>query len=122
MKNTDYRTTIIKRSYEFSLSTINLVKKTTNKDLATGIISKQLIRSVTSIGANIIEAQACATRKDFTNFIRHALKSSNETRYWIALLKDTIPEIKKDAEILLKEAQEISKILGSTIKNLIKKQ
>ncbi|MEW6163180.1 MAG: four helix bundle protein [Nitrospirota bacterium] len=41
-----------------------------------------MLRSATSIGANIIEAQAASSRRDFRNFLNHALKSANETKFW----------------------------------------
>ncbi len=118
MDNKTYKEALIKRTYGFSISVIKLIRSISSKDFVTEVISKQLIRSATSIGANIVEAQACSTRKDFSHFINHALKSSNESRYWIALLKDTEPKSKESATLLLKEAQEISKILGSTVKSL----
>jgi len=118
MKNSEYREKLIKRIYNFSLAVVLLVKEIMLKDYATQVIAKQLIRSATSIGANVTEAQASPTRKDFSNFISHALKSSNETRYWIALLRDSIPDNNRKIPNLLLEAQEISKILGSTIRSL----
>lgn len=103
---------IKKRTYFFALEIIKLVDKLDKKDLSIEIISKQLIRSATSIGANIIEAQAGSTKKDFINFIRHSLKSSNETKFWLCLLRDA-----KNIDInkLLKENIELAKILASII-------
>ncbi len=94
------------------------------KDYATQVITRQLIRSATSIGANVVEAQASPTRKDFSNFISHSLKSANETRYWLALLRDTSSDLANidKIKVLLEEAQEISKILGSTVKSLRSKK
>jgi len=86
-------------------------------DFATQVICKHLIRSATSIGANIVEAQASPTRKDFSNFLSHALKSANESRYWLALLRDT-NKFNSDCKKLLEQAQELAKILGSTVKTL----
>ena len=52
------------------------------------IISDQLLRSATSIGANIIEAKAASSKKDFIRFYEISLKSANETKYWLCLLRD----------------------------------
>lgn len=85
------------------------------KNRAADIISKQLLRSGTSIGANYIEAQAASSKKDFTNFFHHSLKSANESKFWIAILKDSGKANKESADELLKELVEISNILGSSI-------
>lgn len=108
------------RSYRFALDIIKLVDS-----LSTGrsavVIANQLLRSGTSIGANIIEAQAGSTKKDFKNFLNHALKSANETRFWLALLRDSGKKTKKEIDPLLAEAKEIANILGASIITLNKK-
>jgi len=81
-----------------------------------------LLRSATSIGANIIEAQAASSRKDFKNFLNHALKSANETKFCLALLRDSGKKSKEDMELLLKEAKELSNILASSIITLKNKK
>jgi len=118
MENQEFKTMLISRSYRFSLEIMKFIDSFDNKNFSLVIIAKQIIRSATSIGANIIEAQASSSRKDFTNFISHALKSANETRYWLGLLRDSAKAPKNEAEKLLKEAQELSKILGSTMLSL----
>jgi four helix bundle protein len=118
MNNQDFKTMLINRSYRFSLDIMKLIDTFDRKQLSLDIMAKQIIRSATSIGANIIEAQASASKKDFTNFINHALKSANETRYWLGLLRDSGKTDKESSVTLLKEAQELSKILGSTILSL----
>ena len=120
MNNSEYKKEIINRTYKFSLSVVLFVRDISERDLSFQIIARQLIRSATSIGANIVEAQASPSRKDFSKFISYSLKSSNESRYWLALLRDTsIDKTKQDeTTALLKECQEIAKILGSTILKL----
>jgi len=105
------------RAYQFSLNIINFIDKLP-KEMSTQVIAKQLMRAATSIGANIIEAQASPSRKDFTNFFSHSLKSANETKYWLELLKDSRKSDKEATDTLLKEADEISRILGSSILTL----
>ena len=78
----------------------------------------QLLRSGTSIGANYIEAIAGSTRKDFTNFLSHALKSANESKFWLSLLKDTKKGNLTKIDTLLKELIQIANILASSIKTL----
>ncbi|MCU0665834.1 MAG: four helix bundle protein [Candidatus Omnitrophica bacterium] len=102
------------RTYAFSVSIVNFVSDLP-KDNATHIISNQLLASATSVGANVIEAQASSSRKDFTNFLNHSLKSGNETKYWLCLLRDTgraeYPKVSK----LINEVTEINNILGKSI-------
>lgn len=87
-------------------------------------IGKQLLRSATSIGANVIEAQAGRTRKDFTNFYQIALKSANEPKYWLSILKEKNKDknVFNKIEILLKEAIEISNMLGASLITLKNKK
>ncbi len=79
------------------------------------ILGDQLLRSATSIGANIVEAQAGSSRKDFKNFLNYALKSANETKYWLALLRDSGKKSKLEIDPLLQESGELAKILASSI-------
>jgi four helix bundle protein len=77
----------------------------------------QLLRSATSIGANVVEGKAGSSRKDWKNYFSIALKSSNETKYWLCLIRDTIDVPKQKINELIKEADEISKIIASIIVN-----
>lgn len=73
------------KSFNFSLQIINLYKKLVNEKEY--VISKQLLRSATSIGANIEEADARYSKKDFTAKMSIASKEARETKYWLRLLK-----------------------------------
>lgn len=68
------------RTYLYALAIIKFIDTLNKDDFTIQIITKQLIRSATSIGANIIEAQAGSTKRDFTNFFSYALKSSKVRR------------------------------------------
>jgi len=103
-----------KRIYQFISDVIKFIDQLPKNEI-TRVFVNQILRSCTSIGANYIEAQASSSRKDFTNFFHHALKSANETMFWLCLLRDTGKCKKEDAEKLLKELKEISKIFGSSI-------
>ena len=76
----------------------------------------QLIRCSTSIGANLIEGLAGASKKDFINFNIIALKSANETKYWLRLIKDTV-KIEEQLDKFINEADEVSKIIAKIIIN-----
>ncbi|MDD5084790.1 MAG: four helix bundle protein [Candidatus Omnitrophica bacterium] len=105
------------RSYRYSLSMIAFIDNL-SKDMTIQTIAKQLLRSATSIGANIIEAQASSSRRDFTNFLNHSLKSANETKYWLGLLKDSHKADNNTVEFLLREVTEIANILAASILTL----
>lgn len=78
-------------------------------------IFDQLIRSATSIGANVVEGGSGSTKKDFINFFCIALKSANETKYWLCLIRDTISINRYKLDKLLGEVEEISKIIAAII-------
>lgn len=105
------------RTYGFSLDIIKFVNILPNKR-AFWSIGDQLLRAATSIGANIIEAQAASSRRDFIKFYEIALKSANETKYWLSLLRDSYPEFKQKCDDLLNETTEICKMLGSSVLTL----
>lgn len=117
MNNQEYKKQLINRAFVFARQVIALVDKLPQKRSA-WVIADQLIRSATSVGANIIEAQAGSSRKDFVNFLNHALKSANETKFWLALSKDVAPGKNAEIEVLLTEIDELAKILGSSIYRL----
>lgn len=103
-----------RRIYTFILKLIKVVDSLP-KETSSEIFAKQILRSSTSVGANHIEAQAASSKKDFINFFHHALKSANETKFWLAILRDSGKIKKIEAEVLLKEATEIANILGASL-------
>ncbi|NIP24361.1 MAG: four helix bundle protein [Phycisphaerae bacterium] len=88
------------------------------KDVSTEVITKQLLRSATSIGANIVEAKGASSKRDFTNFFSHSLKSANESLYWLGLLRDGKKMNNPQIEYLLNETKELANMLGSSILTL----
>lgn len=105
------------RVYRFALDVIRFVDQLPAEQ-ASRIITDQLLRSTTSIGANVIEAQAASSRRDYTNFFNHALKSTNECKFWLGLLRDSGRGDGKTVDGLLKEATEIADILAASILTL----
>ncbi len=104
------------KSYAFALKIISAYKLLTN-DKREYILSKQLLRSGTSIGANVAEANGAISKADFSAKISIAYKESLETKYWLSLLKDSDFLLVEDFEILFNEADELSKILFSILKS-----
>jgi four helix bundle protein len=102
------------RCFQFSVLVIGFLKQKKWDSLSL-IIVKQLMRSSTSIGANVIEAKNSSSRVEFKRYYEIALKSCNETKYWICLLRDGFELEDLDLKKILKEADEISKILAASI-------
>lgn len=115
--NQEFGRELIRRAFHLARKVIALVDKFPQKRSA-WVIADQLIRAATSIGANIIEAQAASSRRDFVNFLNHGLKSGNETKFWLALAKDLDNKLIPEIQLLLKETDELTKILGSSIATL----
>jgi len=103
-----------KRIYRFALEIIKFLDELPNEKTCE-IIGNQLLRSATSIGANVIEAKAASSKKDYTNFFNYALKSANETKFWLGLLRDSGKTNEDKTNELLRETTEIANILASSI-------
>lgn len=116
--NSKPKTETKKRAYWYALEIIRFLDKLPKSDLTCQVIAKQLIRSATSIGANIIEAHASSSKKEFTNFFHHSLKSANESKFWLCLLRDSGKAEKELVKPLLAETEELAKILASSILTL----
>lgn len=110
---------IRKRAYYFSINLIQYIDSL-SYDLSTNITSKQVLRSATSIRANLIEAKGASSRKDFTNFYSYSLKSANETVYWLSLLKDAKKIENDKLRELIDEAKQIANIIAACIVSLKK--
>jgi four helix bundle protein len=104
---------ILELSFEFSLKIIELYKKLIeHKEF---VISKQLLKSGTSIGANVEEAIAAQSRKDFISKMSIASKEARETRYWLKLL-DKSKLVNIDYTDYLKSVEHIINILTKIVK------
>lgn len=105
------------RAYAFSIKIVQFVTKLPNERIY-WIISDQLLRAATSIGANIIEAQAASSKRDFIKFYEIALKSANETKYWLGLLRDATKTNREEVNPLLEETKSLANILGASLLTL----
>ena len=103
-----------KRLYDWVLRLIKFIDNLP-KDSVCGVLGKQLLRSGTSVLANYIEANSASSRKDFINFFTHSLKSANESKMWLTLLRDTNKGGQEELDWLLKELIEIANVLASSI-------
>lgn len=113
---------VFEKAYKLSIRIVKAYQYLTN-DKKEFVLSKQLLRCGTSIGANIAEANGAISQADFSSKISIAYKESLETKYWLNLLNDTGFIELKVFENILPEVDEISKMLFSIIKTTrIKKQ
>jgi four helix bundle protein len=102
------------RLLDFAVSVIKLADKM-DKTTASKHIAGQLIRSVTSSGANYQEACGGESRKDFIHKLQISLKEMRESLYWLKLIERAILTAEPDIKILVKEADELTRILGKSI-------
>ena len=91
------------------------------KDNMSRILSDQLIRSSTSTLANYVEAHSSSSKKDFAHYFRISLRSANESKVWLALLRDTKRGKNELINELIGESQEIAAILASSLITMNKK-
>jgi four helix bundle protein len=82
------------------------------------VLSKQLLRSGTSIGANLAEAECAISRKDFLSKVYIALKECMETKYWLELLRETDYLTEQEYLSVNSDCEELRKMLSSTTKTL----
>ena len=105
---------IVEKSYAFALRIVGLYKFLA-EDKKEFVMSKQVLRSGTSIGANVEEAVGAQSKKDFLAKMWIAYKETRETRFWLKLLRDSKYITKQQSESLLDDCEEIAKIIGKII-------
>lgn len=104
---------IVDKSFNFSKKIVSLYRQLNERN--EHIMSKQLMRSATSIGANVFEAQDAQSRNDFVAKLNISLKEATETKYWLKLLYETNYISKDEFSILFDDCCEIHRILSSII-------
>ena len=108
---------IEKKSFCFAVRIVNLYKHLTEQKREY-VLSKQLLRSGTGIGANVAESKNAQSRPDFMNKLNIALKEASETKYWLRLLAETGYLSKTEFDSVYEDSVEIEKILVSIIKTI----
>ena len=106
---------IEQKSFDFAVRTVNLYRHLTNKKKEF-VLSKQVLRSGTSIGANVSEAQRGQSKADFHAKMSIALKEANETCYWVKLLYKTEYLTHSEYESLQADINELLRFLISICK------
>ena len=110
----DKNSPLLDKSLDFSVEIVKFYElfNKTHKD---NIISNQLLRAATSIGANANEASGAVSRADFVSKLHISLKETNETLYWLEILKRT-NFFEYDYDLLINHATEIKRIIVSSLK------
>ena len=106
-----------KRLYNFVLKLIEFLDGLP-KDNVSRRIGDQLLRSGTGILGTYVEGQATSSKKDFTNYFNHSLKSTNESKLWLSLLRDSKRTTPEKVDWFLKELDEIGNIFASSVLTL----
>lgn len=106
---------IHERAFEFAVRIVKLVRSLPN-ELAASVIARQIVRSGTGIGANVEEAQAGQSRKEFARKMTIACGEARETLYWLRLLQRTELIAPDRLNEIIQEADEITRILVAIVK------
>ena len=104
-----------KKSYAFALRIVQLYKYLTF-EMKEFVLSKQVLRSGTSVGANVTEGNQAQSKLDFIHKLAIALKEAVETEYWLSLLRDGEFISDSQAEPLILDCKELQRILTASIK------
>ena len=112
---------IVQKSKAFAIRCVNLYKFLVD-DKREYVMSKQLLRSGTSIGANVKEAMRGQSKADFGTKMNIALKEANETEYWLEILQETNFLTDSQADSMLTDCREILKLLTSIVKSTFTNQ
>ena len=111
---------VLEKSYALALRMVKLYKYLM-EEKKEFVLSKQILRSGTSIGANVEEAMGAQGEKDFLSKISIAYKEARETKYWLRLLNDSEYLEEKQSQSLFQDIEETLKLLGSIQKTIKQK-
>ena len=106
---------IVERTFQFALAVVRFSRENDHRESGCRVLARQLMRSATSVGANVEEAQAGQSRADFISKYCIALKEAREARYWLRLLMESSTRPTQTGPALRQEAEEIMRILGAII-------
>ena len=109
-----------KKSYEFAVRIVRMFLHFTDNDWKLQTIYKQVLRSGTSISANVHESEFAQSPSDFVSKLHIALKEANETMNWLNLLHDTGYLNDKGFESMINDCDEVIALLVSSIKTIKK--
>ena len=114
MKINKYEKDIYERVYQFALLVVKFSRKLP-KTAEADILRKQMIRSATSIAANMQEADGSRTRSEFRHAVTVSKKEAKETKLWLRMINDLYPQLVMESDPLISENEELIKILATII-------
>jgi len=117
-KQVEYGNPVLEKSFKFGVRIVKYYSHRIKNDYQIKDILRQLLRSGTSIGANVAESQEAVSKKDFINKLSIALKEAKETDYWLKLLKEASLIEEKEFNSLIIDCNELIKLLISILKKL----
>jgi len=116
LSNKEFEEQMKKRLLAYSLKLVRYAKKLPWQEPTLKVAQNQVIRSGTSMAANYFESTAGSSRRDFANFNNHALKSANETVFWLLLLEEYLGDSADPClHELLVETRELARLFGSVV-------
>jgi len=115
MSNLD-KSKVYQKAYPFAVRVIKLYQHLCERKKEY-VLSKQILKCGTSIGANVAEANGAISKKDFSSKLSIAYKEGLETQYWLSLLKDTGYLSRKQFESLFADVDEVNRMLFSILKS-----
>ena len=113
----EFKKEFIRRLIRYSIRLIKFCDKLKEERMSFRLLD-QIIGSGTSMGSNVVEAKSAHSKRDYIKFFEIALKSANESKYWLIVIKEITKKNKQEAEELLKETIEIANVLASSILTL----
>jgi four helix bundle protein len=117
-KQAEYGNPVLDKSFRFAVRIVKFYSLRLKDEYQVKDLLKQLLRSGTSIGANIAESQEAVSKKDFINKLSIALKESKETEFWLRLLKEASVLADKEFNSLINDCDELIRLLISILKKL----
>ncbi len=117
----EYKREIKKWTVDFSVSIVKLTRELENKGIPFSIIN-QVLRSGTSIGANVHEGKSSSSERELIRYLSISLKSANETEYWLKIIREAYSFESEKLNECEKELGEIQKVIASIIIKLKNKQ
>jgi four helix bundle protein len=117
-KQAEYGNPVLDKSFRFAVRIVKFYSLRLRDEYQIKDLLKQLLRSGTSIGANVAESQEAVSKKDFINKLSIALKESKETEYWLRLLKEAAVLDDKEFNSLINDCDELIRLLISILKKL----
>jgi four helix bundle protein len=104
------------RTFEFAVRVVRLVDRLP-RTVASVEIGRQVVRSATSVGSNVEEADAAESKQDFIHKMSVAHKEARETRYWLRVIQAALLNADDEVQVLIQESDELVRILYTIINN-----